>query len=102
MAVMGGVGVCGSFNLACNRNDVAATNCEKCIALKNHLHNLTLELESAKLLQEDANTPDDSKVVKPVKIDKSSDMKDYIFNHKWITVANNRTRNSSKPISSLT
>jgi hypothetical protein len=50
MAVMGGVGVCGSFNLACNINDVAATNCEKCIALKNHLHNLTLELESANLI----------------------------------------------------
>jgi hypothetical protein len=98
MAVMGGVGVCGSSNLVCNINGVAATNCENCIAFKNHLHNLTLELESAnliiKLLQEDANTPDDSKVVKPVITDKSSDMKDYdIFNHKWITVANNRTRN---------
>jgi hypothetical protein len=101
MAVMGGVGVCGSINLACNINDVATTNCENCIALKNHLHNLTLELESAnliiKLLQEDANTPDDSKT------DKSSDLKDYdIFNHKWITVANNRTRNSSKIMSSIT
>jgi hypothetical protein len=71
MAVMGVVGVCGSFNLACNIHGVAATNCENCIALKNHLHNLTLELESAnliiKLFQEDANTPDDSKVVKLVK-----------------------------------
>jgi hypothetical protein len=40
-----------------------------------------LELESAnliiKLLQEDANTTDDSKVVKPAKTGKSSDFKDY-------------------------
>jgi hypothetical protein len=81
------------FTMDSNNEDVVfrgrASNCENCIALKNHLHNLTLELESTnliiKFLQEDANTPDDLKVVKPVKTDKSSDMKDYdIFNHKWI------------------
>jgi hypothetical protein len=47
----------------CNINGVAATHCENCIALKNHIHNLTIELESAnliiRLLQEDANTTDD-------------------------------------------
>jgi len=48
-----------SRNLTCNRNGVAASNCENCIALKNHVHNLILELESAdliiKLLQEGGN-----------------------------------------------
>jgi hypothetical protein len=106
MADTAGVSVFNSLNFACSLNGVVATNCENCIALKNHLHNLTLELESAnviiKLLQEDANTTDDLKPVKPVKTDKSSDLKDYdIFNNKWITVANNQTRNSSKPMSSL-
>jgi hypothetical protein len=48
-----------SHNLMCNINGVAASNCENCIALKNHVHNLILELESAeliiKLLQEGGN-----------------------------------------------
>jgi hypothetical protein len=75
--------------------------------LKNHIHDLTLEFESAnliiKLLQEDAHTTDDQEVVKPVKTGKSSDLNGCdIFNHKWNTVANNRTRNSSKPMNSLT
>jgi len=84
----------------CNINGVAATHCENSIALKSHIHSLTMELESAdliiKLLQEDANT-------KPMKTGKSSDLNDCdIFNHKWNTIANNRTRNSSKPMNSLT
>jgi len=59
-----------------------------------------MELESAdliiKLLQEDANT-------KPMKTGKLSDLHDCdIFNHKWNTIANNRTRISSKPMNSLT
>lgn len=66
-----------------------------------------MELESAnliiKLLQEDANTTDDQEVVKPMKTGKSSDLNDCdIFNHKWNTIANNRSRNSSKPMNSLT
>jgi len=56
-----------------------------------------------KLLEEDANTTDDQEVVKPVKTGNWSDLNDCdIFNHKWNTVANNRTRNSSKPMNSLT
>jgi len=94
-------------NLACNIKVVAATHCENCIALKNHIHSSTMELESAnliiKLLQEDANTADDQKVVKPMKTGKLSDLNDHdIFKHKWNTIANNRTRNSSKPMNSLT
>jgi hypothetical protein len=46
--------------------------------LKNHIHDLTLELELAnliiKLLQEDAHTTGDQEVVKPVKTGKSSDL----------------------------
>lgn len=96
-----------SHDLACNINGVAATHCENCIVLMNHIHNLTMELESAnliiKLLQEDANTADDQEVVKPNKAGKLSDLNDCdIFNHKWNTIANNRTRNSFKPMNSLT
>jgi len=61
-------------------NNVAATHCENFIALKNHIYNLTMELQSAdliiKLLQEDANTTDDQEVVKPMKTGKSSDLND--------------------------
>ena len=60
-----------THNLMCNINGVAASNCENYIALKNHVHNLILELESAeliiKLLQEGGNTTDVPEVVKPVK-----------------------------------
>jgi hypothetical protein len=48
-----------SYNLMCNINGVAASNCSNCIALKNNIHNLILQLESAdliiKLLQERGN-----------------------------------------------
>jgi hypothetical protein len=60
-----------SHNLTCNINGVAASSCENCIALKNHVYNLILDLEAAdlniKLLQEGGNTTDVPEVVKPVK-----------------------------------
>jgi hypothetical protein len=37
-------------DLACNIYGVEATLCENSIALKNHIHNLTTELESANLI----------------------------------------------------
>jgi len=52
----------------CNINGVAATHCENCIALKSHVHNLTMDL-IIKLLQGDANT-------KPMKTGKLSDLND--------------------------
>ena len=60
-----------SHNFTCNINGVAASNCGNCIAVKNRVHNLVLELESAdliiKLLQEGGNTTDVPEVAKPVK-----------------------------------
>jgi hypothetical protein len=46
------ISVSNSHNLTCNINGVAASNCENSIALKNHVHNLILEHESADLITE--------------------------------------------------
>jgi len=60
-----------SHNLTCKINGVAASNFGYCIAWKNHVHYLILELDSAdlilKLLQEGGNTTDVLELVKPVK-----------------------------------
>ena len=51
-----------SHNWTYNINGVAASNCENWMELNNHVHHLTLELESAdlitKLNQEGGNTTD--------------------------------------------